>query len=397
MLKEVFIANFRSIKEATLKLSKINIFYGGTATGKSSVIYALLVLKNFIKNPSQIVDSLFNLGFINLGDFNDCVFDHDESNKILIGFGLNDGKCLVVFHPSGGAAYLELEEPEVKAKMEISFPHKTNKITSIEVPSKSGVYEFIEVAWNGINAFLPPIFKEHEEAKRLARKINSIPAYVDKIDIVPHRRGFFKPIYAPTPLSINPTTEDEVATIIADIRKDKYLPDRISESLERIANRSFSIYTPLGTSTFILRTTDKGAKTPVNLINDGFGVNQLVYMLAKIHRKDIKTVLIEEPEIHLHPTIIRNLAEFIASTVKEENKQFIIITHSEMFVSSILAQVSRGKISPEDLKIYLTEKEGKESVFKEQKVNEKGQVEGGLESFISAEIEDLKAFLGISD
>jgi hypothetical protein len=45
----------------------------------------------------------------------------------------------------------------------------------------------------------------------------------------------------------------------------------------------------------------------------------------------------------------------------------------------------------------LAEKKGKETILREQKANEKGQVEGGLESFISAELEDLKIMLGIKE
>ncbi len=70
-------------------------------------------------------------------------------------------------------------------------------------------------------------------------------------------------------------------------------------------------------------------------MNDGFGVNQVVYMLAKIHRQDVETVLIEEPEIHLHPTIIRKFARVLARIATEENKQLLFTTHSEQFLLSI--------------------------------------------------------------
>jgi predicted ATPase len=85
----------------------------------------------------------------------------------------------------------------------------------------------------------------------------------------------------------------------------------------------------------------------------------------------------------------------IISISKEEEKQFIIVTHSELFVSSLLATIAEKLITPADLKLHLTERKGKETILREQKTNEKGQVEGGLESFISAELEDLKIMLGI--
>jgi len=157
------------------------------------------------------------------------------------------------------------------------------------------------------------------------------------------------------------------------------------------------LHTPPGTASFYFKVTDKSAKVPTDLVNDGFGINQIVYMLAKIYRPEIKTILIEEPEIHLHPTVIRTLVRTIISIAKEEEKQFIIVTHSELFVSSLLTAIVENLISPQEIKLYLTEKKGKETILKEQKANEKGQVEGVLENFISAELEDLKSLLKIKE
>ena len=131
-------------------------------------------------------------------------------------------------------------------------------------------------------------------------------------------------------------------------------------------------------------------------MNEGFGVNQLVHLLTKVLYSESGIVCIEEPEIHLHPTAIRRLARALTEMVREErSKHLIISTHSEQFIMSLLALVADGTYSPEDLAIYLVTKEGKESKFQRQQVNENGQVEGGLASFMEGELEDMKAFLGV--
>ena len=41
---------------------------------------------------------------------------------------------------------------------------------------------------------------------------------IKSVDVCPHRRGFFKPSYSPAPLTPTPTSEDEVATLIIQIK-----------------------------------------------------------------------------------------------------------------------------------------------------------------------------------
>src|SRR5947208_914040 len=76
MLTRLNVQNFRSIESCDVELAPITIFFGPTSAGKSTLFYALLVLRNFILNPNQAVDGLFNLGFQNLGGFDACVFNH---------------------------------------------------------------------------------------------------------------------------------------------------------------------------------------------------------------------------------------------------------------------------------------------------------------------------------
>ncbi len=75
MLSKLSVENFRSVQKCDVDLAPITIFFGPTSAGKSTLFYALLVLRNFILTPNTALDGLFNLGFQNLGDFEACIFN----------------------------------------------------------------------------------------------------------------------------------------------------------------------------------------------------------------------------------------------------------------------------------------------------------------------------------
>jgi len=389
MINKIKISNFRSIENAEVELAPLTVLYGPTASGKSSLLYALIVLKNFIINPNQQSDGFFNLGFMNLGGFDNCVFNHEKEKSIDIRFFLDDGEYGISLMKNSAEIFLNSEIIKMNAK--VSIPYALNQNFTFRIKDKE--QEGYNVNWNGISSTVSPnqpTAETQQKAKEIAQKLNQIPEYLKKkIDIAPHKRGFFKHYYSPSQVSPNPTSEDEVATIIIN---DPDLAPKISADLEMILNRDFRLYIPPGTATVYFQSTDKSSRTPVYLVNEGFGVNQIVYILAKIYRPEIKTILIEEPEVHLHPSMIRALVKILYSIVKRENKQIVLTTHSEVFVSSILAAVRRKDITSEDVKSYLVKKEGKQTKFEEQKINEKGQIEGGLSSFMEGELEDLKVF-----
>lgn len=392
MLERITVENFRSMETADLKLAPITMLFGPTAGGKSTLHYAALAFRNFILNPNQAIDGLFNLGFLNLGGHEACVFNHDTTKEIVIGIQYRDsrGKGLYQLRLTKSAADISLASPLVEMSASVPIPYAGNQ--SFPFPLQEREVEFT-VTWNGISSTVAPktpTVESQARATQLATALNVSGECLRRIDVIPQRRGFFKPSYSPAALSHTPTNEDEVATIIIN---DQHLAGRISVCTDEIFGRDFRLHVPPGTATAFFQTTEKKTRIPVYLVNDGFGVNQVVYMLAKIQRPDVDTILIEEPEIHLHPTIISRLARMLCSLVKEDQKQLILATHSEQFVFAILTCVKEGLIGASDVACYHVTKELRKSVFQQQVVHDNGQIDGGLSAFVEAETEDLRKFL----
>ena len=95
------------------------------------------------------------------------------------------------------------------------------------------------------------------------------------------------------------------------------------------------------------------AKGEVNLTGEGFGTNSLIQLLHQlIIAENGASVLVEEPEIHLHPGAQADLAQVIAKEAKEFSKQIIMTTHSEYVAGRLLTLVAEGKLTTDDMAIY---------------------------------------------
>lgn len=398
MIKRLSVSGFRSIERVRVDLAPITVFYGPTSGGKSSLFYALVAFRNFILNPSQALDGIFTLGFQTLGSFRDCVFDHDDSKAIDIG---------IDYETDLGSGTFGATLNKASAELRLSVPGLDMNTGTVPVPySLSPAKTFtladdgvdFNVSWNGVSSTVAPAANPTTESQargaEIARSLNASHEALRRVDIAPHRRGFFKPFYssASATQALVPTSEDDVGSIIIN---DAYMQGRLSAYLEPVFGKDFRIQTQQGTVVNYFQTTDKGTRVPGLLVNDGFGVNQAVYILAKLLRVDVDTLMLEEPEIHLHPTVMRRFAKELCTLVKEEHKQLALTTHSEHFLVSLLNCVRDGLLQTDDLRCYYVAREKKATIFSEQKVHSNGQVEGGLRSFLEAETEDLRSFLSV--
>lgn len=286
MLRKLHVNNFRSVENCEVEFGPLTVFYGPTSAGKSTLFYALLVLRNFILNPNQALDGLFNLGFQNLGGFEQCIFDHSVSKALGVTAHFEHLSYGVFFRRADADVYETSEFLKMATKVPI--PYGANQAFAFAYTERE---EEFAVNWNGFAVTVSSKSGTPEaqaRAMKVAETLNQPVEAIRRVDVCPHRRGFFKPSYTPSPLTSTPTSEDEVATLVIN---DQNSPARISIDTVEIFDRDFRTHTLPGTATVFLQTTEqRGARIPGLLVNDGFGVNQVVYMLAKIHRPDVETV-----------------------------------------------------------------------------------------------------------
>ena len=400
MISQLHIRNFKSIQSADLDLGKITVLTGANNSGKSSFIYALLALKNIVDNPNQTIDNFLNLPFINLGGFEQTVFNKNKEVRIELGVTIKDNDLEILYdigvHPNSSYIELSFVTPVKESyRLGLSFPYPVNKNIESTFPIQGKEMSFI---WNGFTADFP----EHSYPKRdidgmykeglspFQLPINTFSA----LDFVPIRRGFTQPYFGTVPLQSQISTEREIATLLAI---DGELETKIAYYLQKIVDRIFSVYQTPNTSNFYLRTKDKNTGFTADLVNEGLGTNQLVTILAKVLQDKNKFICIDEPEIHLHPSIIDKLVSVLIEIAEHEGKQFLVSTHSEHFITSLLNSVAKKEVKNDDVKVYYLTKDGKETKIESQAINAHGQIEGGLKNFYASELDNLKTLFKITD
>jgi predicted ATPase len=87
----------------------------------------------------------------------------------------------------------------------------------------------------------------------------------------------------------------------------------------------------------------RGLSSMHGLIDSGFGYSQLLPILVRgLVARGNGTLLVEQPELHLHPSVQIRLADFFAGLCRA-GRQVIVETHSEHLVNAFRVLVAESK------------------------------------------------------
>lgn len=132
----------------------------------------------------------------------------------------------------------------------------------------------------------------------------------------------------------------------------------------------------------------------VNIKDVGVG---MVYMLPLVvatlmNISDGTLVLMEEPELHLHPAAHGNLAELFAIN-SSVNKRYLIETHSPNFILRLRRLIAEKKIECNSIAIYYVDfdEKNRESILKKIDVDDSGRVSSWPDNIFSETLEETIA------
>ena len=86
-IESVILEHFKSYKDRQeVPIRKLTLMMGANSSGKSSVLQALMILKQTLECSSPEIDLLLSGKYVNVGDFNDALTDGSDG-RIMIGVG----------------------------------------------------------------------------------------------------------------------------------------------------------------------------------------------------------------------------------------------------------------------------------------------------------------------
>ncbi len=105
----------------------------------------------------------------------------------------------------------------------------------------------------------------------------------------------------------------------------------------------------------VLSLTDiHGVSTSLKHV--GFGISQLLPIITQAVLGHSQSILIEQPELHIHPRLQAELGDlFIETSRGESGNQYIIETHSETLILRLQRRIREHKLSVDDVSVIYVE------------------------------------------
>lgn len=112
-----------------------------------------------------------------------------------------------------------------------------------------------------------------------------------------------------------------------------------------------------------------------NLTDVGYGISQSLPIIVETVLAAPSTfILIQQPEVHLHPKAQAGLGTFFSRMVARNQKRFLIETHSDYLIDRIRQEIAQGTIKSTDCQILYFERKRTTSKVISIQIDEHGNL-----------------------
>jgi len=413
---EIILEHVRSFsKRCDISLRPLTLLVGENSSGKST----------FLSVVSSVLDGSrfpFNLGFndppYNLGTFDTIATyrggKYGRDDLFSIGFSVaKDGKeprrtSMATYGSDYGSVVLrKVTSSTEDGDLSLEISNKAGLVSgSVSLRSggegfdfqqkigEVGRYNQLQLKSLLLDAALRSLRQKkknlgHPEMESVYRLLQmSEPPYATSYSFAPIRS---KPRRTYDELSEEYTPEgDHIPTLLARLlRQEANSADsaRVQRALLRFGQES-GLFKTINVKKLGKKVTDPfqlqvaGAGPPVNLTDVGYGVSQaLPIIVQSVLKTTSKVLLMQQPEVHLHPRAQAALGSFFSELAADEDRIIVMETHSDYLVDRVRQEVAKGTIAPERVLILFFSKPQLDTAVFAVRVDAQGNVEDAPQEY----------------
>jgi predicted ATPase len=445
MLKQLRIRNFKGWQDTgPIRMAPISLFFGANSSGKSSIGQFLMMLNQTVDLSDQ--KAVFYPGgknsAVQLGTYQDMVFHRDPKNKIAFDYQWSLAEALN-FKDQLSNTRFSGNNMEFSAEVELSGTAKhllqvayfkyilsndadKSQSLSIKMSRQPGRHEYT------VNAENYNLIRKQgrvwplREVVRFYGFPDEVVAYYQNADFVKTlnlvQERLFGSIFYLGPLrtkaerlytwggsapeSVGYSGEYTVAAILAawdrkimlGSKHGKPFGEIIAQKLKEMALiEAFEVKQISGhRQEYEVKVRTKGSMDWVDLPDVGFGVSQVLPVLVQcFYAPKGSIILMEQPEIHLHPSAQSALADVMIDVInsredgEDRNIQLIIETHSEHFLRRLQRRIAEDRISQEKVSAYFANISKTPAILEPLRIDSCGNIQNWPDNFFGDEMADI--------
>lgn len=347
-LKAIAFENYKGFQERQrLELRPITLLIGKNSSGKSSIAKLMPLLSRSlsgkIDEPLQLVNNDVTLG----AEFRDLIYNRVPSIPVMFSLEFENGvQLLVNIVQQVGDYKLTIFEwkflsPEFKLELRVS---KGN----VYVDNEGAEYI---CTFSGL---LPRSIINNEGvdiADKITSDFSSEVDYIGPFRALPQRQfNLSGQITFP-----NTGVMGEHAYEILGV--SKLMNDQLHKTVGEWYEAHFDGWKLVveDNNRSLIEIHLQKNDTDVNIVDVGQGMNQILPLVVRsLIARPGSTIVLEQPELHLHPAAHGDIGTLFAGSSKDNDQRFIIETHSENLILRIRKLVIENykDLKPEDVIIY---------------------------------------------
>ena len=409
MITELSTQNFKSWQDTgKLQFAPLTGFFGANSSGKSSILQILLMLKQTVEHPPEW-DEPLDFGdeksLVDLRSFRDAIHRPVEgpSLGISVSWGLPEKMSLMgTSELDALSLYFNLHNQSIG---QISYQVGEDQFG---IAPTSGSYEIILPNVNQ-RAFYPrgsvrPFrcygfrFHPSNTAERFSDLQESFEDLFTRIYYLGPVREDPRRYYTwdkSHPKDVGWCGEQMTSALLSSrIRRHRSIDEQIMKWLREIDLIYSYYFTPLSDieQNYELLVKQYKDGPEVGLTDVGFGVSQILPVLTLCYyAPEGSTLILEQPDAHLHPKAQSELADVLIDVVKNRNIQIILESHSEHLLHRLQRRIAEEKISEGDTAFYFCQINDGNSKAERLDVDEYGNILNYPPDFFGDDLGDLVA------